>query len=422
MSGFLNSFNKAIDDLLVHDKVTNTLHGRVCLVCDKFLTDNDYSTMLLTTFLKCTPYLKGDPGLNASLRASYQFTNVLNDRKATDKLSQCLLSPRSKLIYKNGNIKSKPHIMCCKTCKSGLRKRDLEAGKLPRFAIANNLAIGIAPECIEKLNDVELSLVSQARFRGHLFTYWGGCHKSIKGWHSFYDINPLHVAGVLQQVSTLTENDNIAVVLSGPFTTEQRNKVLQKTKVNIPNVVAALEWLRKNNTLYADVPIPLFGQPTIIDNSSVVDGEISDIELKEEIKVVFPDGAINTGGCQDKETFERALEDLRAKSSSTPPYVTSRPSQQIVQDFKDMTLMKAFPKQFPFGLGFQPEFTLQASLLDFLTHFEYLSIPAFHEAAFGLVLHNMFEKCKALTGALWQVTGNEKCDVTEEELNAAISR
>ena len=130
-----------------------------------------------------------------------------------------------------------------------IEKGDLEAGKLPRFAIANNLAIGIAPECIEKLNDVELSLVSQARFRGHLFTYWGGCHKSIKGWHSFYDINPLHVAGVLQQVSTLTENDNIAVVLSGPFTTEQRNKVLQKTKVNIPNVVAALEWLRKNNTL-----------------------------------------------------------------------------------------------------------------------------------------------------------------------------
>jgi hypothetical protein len=105
--------------------------------------------------------------------------------------------------------------------------RSLKEGELPRFAIANNLAIGTAPECLEKLNEIELSLISQARFKGHLFTYWGGCHKSIKGWHSFYEVDPLHTTAVLQQVSTLTLSDNIAVVLYGPFTREQKNKVLE---------------------------------------------------------------------------------------------------------------------------------------------------------------------------------------------------
>jgi hypothetical protein len=52
-----------------------------------------------------------------------------------------------------------------------------------------------------------------------------------------------------------------------------------------------------------------------------------------------------------------------------------------------------------------------------------LSIPTFHEADFVLVIHNMFERSRALSGAFWQVIGgNEKCDVTEEEMNMAISR
>ena len=41
---------------------------------------------------------------------------------------------------------------------------------------------------------------------------------------------------------------------------------------------------------------------------------------------------------------------------------------------------------------------------------------------FRLFVHNMFEKSRALTGSLWQVRGGQKCDVTEEQLNIAISR
>ena len=312
--------------------------------------------------------------------------------------------------------------MCCAECKTGLKLSSLQNGKLPKFAIANSLPIGCAPDCLENLNEVELALVSQARMRGHLFTFWGGCHKSIKGWHSFYDVNPSHSSGVLQQVSQLTQSGNIGVVLNGPFTQQQKQKVLQKVNVNITNVVKAFNWLQANNILYANLPAPQFVAPIIIDNSNEVSGENSDIELREEIKVVFPDGTIKTGGCFDKEVFERVLADIRSKNGASIPYLTSRPSAKVLKDYEGTNLMKAFPKQFPYGYGYHPDFNIRYSQNGFLKHLLSLSIPSFHEANFVLVIHNMFEKSRALTGSLWQVRGGQKCDVTEEQLNIAISR
>ena len=63
----LNEFNKAIDGLLVHDVASNSLHPRVCLVCDKFLTNTDYRTTRLKTFLKYVPYLRGADSIATSL-------------------------------------------------------------------------------------------------------------------------------------------------------------------------------------------------------------------------------------------------------------------------------------------------------------------------------------------------------------------
>ena len=45
----------------------------------------------------------------------------------------------------------------------------------------------------------------------------------------------------------------------------------------------------------------------------------------------------------------------------------------------------------------------------------------FHEADFVLFVHDMFEKSRAPSGSLWQVQGGQKCDVTEAQLNIAIS-
>jgi hypothetical protein len=305
-----DKLNSAIDSLIVYDSEKNSLHGKVCIVCDKLMKPKELCLVGLTTFLKYAVYLKGNTGIPISLRQCYRFnTDEIRHVQGYQILDDSLLSMRSKLVYKDKR-KRTIMVMCCRECRSGLTEKQLKQGNLPRFAIANNLTIGTAPVCLEQLNEIETALLSQARFRGHLFSYWGGQHRSIKGWHSFYEVNPNHTMAVLQEVEHFTNVKNIAVVLCGPFTSRQKEKVLKKVQVNVVRVMEAFNWLKANNRLYDNVPYPKIEAPMIIDNSHNVESENSDIEIKEEIKVVFPDGAVHTGGCADGAEFDKAVAEI----------------------------------------------------------------------------------------------------------------
>ena len=414
--------NKDIDDILVREKNLGTLHGRVCIVCDVLLKKKESVELGLTAFAKYKELFKGD-SVPDKLREEYKFSAPL-EPKLTKKLDGCLLSPRSKLVYSQSDKRKRsPKVLLCRECKSGLTKKKLEEKKLPRFAIANGMTIGSAPGCLECLNEVELALLSQARFRGHLFSYWGGCHRSIKGWHSFYDVDAGHTMAVLESVGKLTQRNNIAVVLCGPFTTEQYRILEKKTRVDPHKVLAAFEWLKANNPLYANLEKPEIGQPQIIDTSHRVESSCSDIETKEELTVVFPNGTVTTGGCNDGSEFEEAIAEIRSKTNDLDPILTSQPSQRALRDFTNKTLIKAFPKQFPYGIGSHEELNVQVSQNGYLKHLLSLSLPALHEPCFVLTAHNVFERSRILTGSMWRVTGGkERCDVSEEDLNEAVSR
>ena len=424
MNNTEKAFNEEISNLLISNRDDGTLHGKVCITCDKFLGHRDVCLVSVPTFLKYAPYFNGSDQLPAPIRQCYQF-RIPNDDSANSVLQHALLSPRSQIAYKSKGRRATPHVMCCTECKSSLNVKHLKNGYLPRYAIANDWAIGDPPECIKRLNEIELALISQARFRGHLFAYWGGCHRSIKGWHTFYNSNPNHTAAVLNAVSNLTDSNNIAVVLCGPFTSQQKERVLRKIQVNTDWVLEAFNWLKLNNRLYEDEPLPNLSTPIVIDQSREVESENSDIETKEQITVVFPDGTVTTGGLNDGKDFEQAIADMRSNApAGITPYVTSRPSQDPLRDYEDDNLMKAFPLQFPFGYGLPREvIRAKISLTSTLAHLLYLSRPSFHESCFVLVVHNMYERGKALTGAIWRVMGRqETCDITETELNTAINR
>jgi hypothetical protein len=416
----LTHLNSDIRNILCTDN-EGYAHGHVCLICDKFLSLGEQCKVSLKIFLKKAAYFEGDASLPAALRNCYKFSAGNNNIQPAqlELLHKCLLSPRSFLV----GDRRYPLIMCCENCQNGLNLRLLQAGKLPCNAIANHLTIGTAPPCLNCLNDIELALLSQARFHGHLFTYWAGCHQSIKGWHTLYNVNPSHTTSVLHQVSTLTESDNIAVVLCGPFTPAQREQVLKKTIVNISRVQEAFQWLQTNNHLYADLPDINLAAPKVIDGSRLIASQNSDIESREEIRVIFPDGTISTGGCVNGPEFDRTIAEIRSKCGEATPFLSSRPSQRILRDFADHNLMRAFPKQFPYGYGYNERFSIRSAQNGFLKHLLSLSIPAFHEAQFVCAVHNMFECSRALTGTIWQVMGgHEQCNVTEEQLNLAIAR
>jgi hypothetical protein len=94
--------------------------------------------------------------------------------------------------------------------------------KLPRFAIANGALFGTAPIELTELNEAELALASKARTNKHVFVYYGGAHKCMRGWHNLYKNNVDGIACTLHQVQHFGDESIILCILLGPFTPLQK--------------------------------------------------------------------------------------------------------------------------------------------------------------------------------------------------------
>ena len=181
-------------------------------------------------------------------------------------MQNALLSPRATFYQQNGSTTNEDSYSCCRSCKFSLAQSN--GRKPPKFAIANGFAIGRPPAILTNRKYVELALLSNNRDMSHIFAYFGGQHKMIRGFHSFFKSDVAHTTHALQQVGAITDSKQIACILSGPFTTRQKAKALEQMRVDIPNVQEAFQWLRDNNRVYAMLQEERhFPQPIVIDES-----------------------------------------------------------------------------------------------------------------------------------------------------------
>ena len=96
------------------------------------------------------------------------------------------------------------------------------------------------------------------------------------------------------------------------MTKTQHNKIKQITLISCTKIISALEWLILHNPLYAyhckNYDINSIPTPVIIDCSLTEDIESlnTNIELKKELCVVFPDSNLNecTDGFQSINEFK----------------------------------------------------------------------------------------------------------------------
>ena len=182
--------------------------------------------------------------------------------------------------------------------------------KLPKYAIANSAVIGNAPVKLTGLNDVELALVSIARINKHIFTFYGGAHKSMHGWYNLYKNDFKHIAGALQQIKSLGGGNTVGCILHGPFTAYQCSNVKEQVMIHPQKILKAMKWLKWNNHLHKDLHIPSIEdlpEQIIIDDSKLKESENTQIESWFECTVVFPStDEINStnGGKMTQEAFK----------------------------------------------------------------------------------------------------------------------
>ena len=88
--------------------------------------------------------------------------------------------------------------------------------------------LGKTPDVLTCLNSVELAIICSVRVVCRTWVFYGGCHKTMRGWSTFFQNS---VTSNLAQVNNLREaglNGNLMVVLAGPFTSDQKAIALGK--------------------------------------------------------------------------------------------------------------------------------------------------------------------------------------------------
>ena len=114
-------------------------------------------------------------------------------------LQGLLLSPRARFT-RNGEY------LCCSQCFKSLTNDKLNKNP-PKFAIANNFAIGTLPQQLSGLlTDVTSPLLSPVRPFAYMMSYSGGAHKTIIGTFTFFNQSVEKNIGTLNFHSNTTGN------------------------------------------------------------------------------------------------------------------------------------------------------------------------------------------------------------------------
>ena len=409
--------------------------SRVCLVCDELLDASETKLITHKRLKVLGKKLSGESAffetLPAVLKQHYTYSGDGNKSW----MAPLYLSPRGKYVREQG-------FYCCDECDSKLNDENQQPCRveLPLYAIANGAVKGEAPVVLTRLTETEIALICGARSDKSVFVYYGGAHKCLRGWHTLYANDVSDIANAMQYVNHQNPEKVVACILSGPFTDEQLAAARKKTLIRPHYVLEAMRWLKENNILCDDLVIPDASElPTamIIDDSERVEAENTSIESRFEYTVVFPNTEnvrTNNGGFKSQEEFRANVMD--ALDVTTEETVLSRPTKNRLKDYEGTALLLAFPLQFPYGYGLpqtsqkKKNQKVKNSNAAYLWHLQHMSIPHFQRGDFLLILHNMFERQKAVNVSYLRCINNfgedsmgeHYASMTVEQLRAAIAR
>jgi hypothetical protein len=262
-----NAFVSDLEGLTEKDS-DGQIHSRVCVFCDRLVgleRVSHYTTgkqiKRAAKRVKCL--VKPEVGVPYPQLLLDQY-GIEDNTEEKPNLRNILLSPRSILVPGKG------YVTCCQCHDSAVGDDKNKKPSLPPFAIARGYVIGLAPVEITRLNAFELAVISPVRAVANVFTFYGGCHEVVRGWHTFYQANVGHAVGTFTALDKFKIRNTVSVVLCGPFTKEQRALVMRKMSLNREHCRKAFDWLKKNNIHFKDIEIPdpdTIPEPIILDES-----------------------------------------------------------------------------------------------------------------------------------------------------------
>lgn len=232
-------------------------HPLFCCVCD---TSPKAGTEFNWIYIDTMEKYAQDTRMHRSILANVYPMMLLNQYK----VSHCLLLEPYVLSPNSIMNKADETIAICLHCNNHfeslgkLRRQDRRHP--PPRAIVMGYMVGEAPELLKSLNEVELALLSTVRTTCQTWIFFGGAHRQIQGWHTFYENSPGSIIGHVQNLASAGVAGHLLFVLCGPFTSDQKALLRKQTFVNVEKLIEAFTWLKCNNFIYADIEIPEIDQ------------------------------------------------------------------------------------------------------------------------------------------------------------------
>ena len=413
--------DRAHDDSFFYNSNGETLPF-VCLLCDKNLKVKEVRYVKKETIVAGIALLKPRRSLHEDVLKYYTYRGP-----GGIGLEEALLSPKG--CYVEVGRRRGKFVLCvkcyiafvCKTC-------------LPEFAIANYMEIGVPPDVIAELTDVELAFITDVRVHSHVLSFRGG-HKGIIGWHSLIKTNIDVKRRALESLDYIECVPNkIVLIMTGSMTTEQKSVVMKHSQVRRDKCKEAIDWLLKNHSYYKDygetIDLDNLLDPIIIDNTKEIESINKNLEMQEEVRIAFPDATLNeyTGGYRSIAELKSIVDSMVGGSVEASLNI---PNSEYVRDYEGQNFMISFLRQYPYGYGGLHEIreqmngSLRVSFKDdYIKHVTSLSNKHFAEALFMLVCYNVFHRQKMLQSASWRVKSSGSSNVaslTSEQVQEEIN-
>jgi hypothetical protein len=161
--------------------IYDQLHqANVYVICDHFITGTAELFWIHKSKLLQHKSRLQNQDLDPNLQQCYKVDD--------HELDGLLLSPRAR-------VKITGEYLCCSQCNRALKVNKMDKNP-PKFAIANNFAIGSLPHYLPNLlTDVTSPLLSPIRPFVYVMSYYGGAHNSITGSYSFFNQDVEKIVG-----------------------------------------------------------------------------------------------------------------------------------------------------------------------------------------------------------------------------------
>ena len=404
-------------DGLFHQKEDGTRQPLVCVVCDKFLVEeDDRCHVAVAKLVGARSALCWDSHPDERRKEAVQrhFTVgecILRDYPDLEGLA---LSPRAP-FYKLSGSRGSWGFSCCRRC----RQNVVREKKTPRHAIVNSNCVGAAPPCLSDLNEAELAFLSPVKQYGYCFTFTGGKQKCLKGTLSFMKVSRKAIAKAVGTLESMDLNENVLILYSGELTKWQKERVKELYTVRPEKLVNAVNWLEENNSRWskvnkAEVLRDLQSKkPVVVDNSEEVEGSNSNVEKQHILTCYYPDGAVDTahGGLERPEDFKKWVSDLASKGYQVEFKANLR--KEFANESDGDLLVDCNMLQFPYGIGGRNDTrllhdgsrTTTSDINDYLVQLSLQSQEQFQRPLFQLMLYSLLCKNELFKSSRLQLKG-----------------